>query len=205
VPKTFVDVTDLFYRWTGASIQFLVYRGDALQYLTTTPPNSDLLSTILDLVPSISWKAVNAQLDGPAQGPLGPPEGNNQAANPWQRFCAETPEFREEWRIASCRGPNDKLYRVGATGQTHPTSDPVIPCTSLAYILATSCAGLAHPDFPQDNFVFQTWHTTYTMFGAYFDLGRRQACRAVDSVTATLRSHSAIVASYSCETSSEAQ
>jgi hypothetical protein len=205
LPKTFVDVTDLFYRWTGASIQFLVYRGDALQYLTTTPPNSDLLSTILDLVPSISWKAVNAQLDGPAQGPLGPPEGNNQAANPWQRFCAETPEFREEWRIASCRGPNDKLYRVGATGQTHPTSDPVIPCTSLAYILATSCAGLAHPDFPQDNFVFQTWHTTYTMFGAYFDLGRRQACRAVDSVTATLRSHSAIVASYSCETSSEAQ
>jgi hypothetical protein len=198
LPNTYVEVADLFYRWTGAPLKFLVYRGDALKYLTTIPSERDLLSTIIDLVPSISWAAVNNQVNGPAQGPLGPQKVNHRASDPWRRFCEQTQETRDEWRIASCRGPNDKLYRLNQS-----TTDPIIPCTSLAYILATSCAGQPHPDFPQDNFVFETWHTTYTMFGAYFDLGRREACRAVDTVTATLRARSGVLINNSCEASSD--
>jgi hypothetical protein len=198
LPSTYVEITDLFYRWTGAPLKFLVYRGDALKYLTTTPLEGDLLSTIVVLVPSISWAAVNTQVNAPPQGPFGPPKGNDRASDPWRRFCEQTQETRDEWRIASCRGPNDKLYRLNQSA-----TDPIIPCTSLAYILATSCAGQPHPDFPQDSFVSETWHTTYTMFGAYFDLGRRQTCRAVDTIAATLRAHSEVLTNYSCEASSD--
>jgi hypothetical protein len=49
----------------------------------------------------------------------------------------------------------------------------------MAHLLQTSCAGAAHPTFPQDDFVAQTWHTTTTMFAAYFDLGRHQLQRAL--------------------------
>jgi hypothetical protein len=59
-----------------------------------------------------------------------------------------------------------------------------LSCTSLAYIIATSCAGQEQPTFPQDNFIWETWNTTYTMFAAYFDLGRNQVWRATDALGA---------------------
>jgi hypothetical protein len=57
-----------------------------------------------------------------------------------------------------------------------------VSCTSIAYLVATSCKGKEQPEFPQDSFIWETWNTTYTMFAAYFDLGRNQVWRAADAL-----------------------
>ena len=188
LPTTFRDITDLFYRWSGQPLTFLVYRGDALQYLEigNDPPAGDLLSTIIAIVPSVSWTDVSAQLFRPDAGTGTEPgerlvqtvAGNDQSTNPWQQFCVQSSEMQSQLQIGSCYGPGDALFRLSDANGNHFPDDPVTPCTALAHILATRCEGKTHPDFPQDNFIGMTWNTTYTMFAAYFDLGRHQVWRA---------------------------
>lgn len=59
-----------------------------------------------------------------------------------------------------------------------------LPCQTLAFIHGTWALDLprsAHPDFPQDNFVSQTLNSSYTLYGAYYDLGRHYAAQIKES------------------------
>ena len=54
-----------------------------------------------------------------------------------------------------------------------------LPCVTLAYLQRNppgerTCAS-PHHVFPQDNFIGMTVHSSYTLYGAYYDLGRHYA------------------------------
>lgn len=48
-----------------------------------------------------------------------------------------------------------------------------MPCTAIAFAAANACrAGTTHGTFPQHDVVFTTLNSSYTLFGAYYDLAR---------------------------------
>ncbi len=190
LPRTYRDIDDLFYRWSGEPLTFFVYRGNALKYRNydRDPPVEDLVSTIIAVVPSISWSSASGQLvrtstaieSSAVKDCSDPPPGLDDVDDPWKHFCSLSKEDRAALRIGACYGPGDKLFKL--KDQDPPfANEPAIPCTSLAHIIENGCDGGGHPSFPQDNFILQTWNTTYTMFAAYFDLGRHQAWRALSA------------------------
>ena len=193
-PRTYRKVEDLFYRWSGGAITFIVYRGDALEHLPEpgkaaleSTAKVDELSRIYTISPTISWADASSQVFRVQQSAAGSEvfvgasiPGSDLPAEPWKEFCEQPDEARRELHIGACNGPGNRSLSVSGRGDTEFRADPVLPCTSLAHILADSCRGKSHPTFPQDSFIGETWNTTYTMYAAYFDLGRRQIWRAVD-------------------------
>jgi len=56
------------------------------------------------------------------------------------------------------------------TGINQPVA---MPCTAIAFSLANRCHdGETHGTFPQHDVVFTTLNSSYTLFGAYYDLAR---------------------------------
>jgi hypothetical protein len=91
------------------------------------------------------------------------------------------------WKIAGCidesiPGASSLVGRNSAIPQLPAGMD--IPCQSLAFLhfnwLAQKKDNLL-PAFPQDNFIVQTLNSSYTLFGAYFDLGRHYAAQIKES------------------------
>lgn len=87
--------------------------------------------------------------------------------------------------VRSCMSGNDGRIIDAMPGEPPTTPPPPrgmdLPCQALAYIQKTwtaedRAAGKA-PTFPQDNFVKQTINSSYTLFGAYYDLGRHYAAQ----------------------------
>lgn len=160
------DARDLFYRWpAGTAVSFQVYRGDTLAHLDGTPPATQLLSTILAIVPAISWPDVAGQLV---------PRADRALPKDWNGWCKLTRAERQEWRLAYCVGPDDRLL---AQPGSSPAGGKALSCTALSHVLDDQCKGpeaARRPEFPQDDFVLQTLHTTYTSYAAYFDLARHQ-------------------------------
>jgi hypothetical protein len=87
------------------------------------------------------------------------------------------------WKITGCidqstPGNSVVIGRHSALPQSPAGMD--IPCQSLAFLhfnwLAQKKENLL-PAFPQDNFIVQTLNSSYTLFGAYFDLGRHYAAQ----------------------------
>ncbi len=65
-----------------------------------------------------------------------------------------------------------------ATSPMQACTQPVdaMPCAALAFAASNYCkAGTAHGAFPQHNVEITTLNSSYTLFGAYFDLGRHAA------------------------------
>ncbi|MDN0075067.1 hypothetical protein QU481_09190 [Crenobacter sp. SG2303] len=162
---------DLFYQWpAGTPIVFKVYRGDTLKYRDCDPEEKDLLSTIIAVVPGIAWSDVATQLL---------PRSNIKTPGSWDEWCSQGKTKRNEWQIGYCYGPDDKL--LAAPG-AHVAPTTGLPCIALAHVLEdcpTSKDGPRRPRFPQDDFVMQTLHTTYTSYAAYFDLARHQVRSAL--------------------------
>ncbi len=88
---------------------------------------------------------------------------------------------KDGWQIAACTddstpGMPKTIGQQAQIPQTPPGMD--IPCQSLAYLhynwLEQPKDSLL-PAFPQDNFALQTINSSYTLFGAYFDLARHYA------------------------------
>lgn len=163
MPRAYPEELDLFHKWSGASIRFIVTRM-GIPVLNEAPVVT--VSTIILIAPSIRWEDFRGQLTRSHGGPM--PQS-------WVGFCDEGRYPRDEFRITSCRGPKNQLFRdqVG-------TADPKIPCGTAGYLLANSCSN--EPTFPQDDYIAQTWHTDYIEFSAYFDLGRNEMWRAIESV-----------------------
>jgi hypothetical protein len=123
-----------------------------------------------------------------ASGAREPWDGPN-----WEPFCRKTPQEREaEMEVRMCLGPDGAGYRHS---DATPAVAGAIPCTSLAYMISVACRSPSllgeilppngdaqRPNFPQSNFVVQTLNSTYTQFGAYYELGRAQARRAWDAL-----------------------
>lgn len=207
LPLTYQAIPDLFHRWSGTHISFLVYKGDAIAYRKKAPSKCDLVSTIITLVPAVSWQEFSAQVTwnptvvDHTAGFEGQSELNDHGDHPWARFCALSDSARTELRIRACHqplNPDPDKNVVEQDGTPIPpdfqASDPTLrveklalSCSSLAYLVTTSCHGKLQPDFPQDNFIWETWNTTHLMFSAYFDLGRNEVWRAREElVTSTI-------------------
>jgi hypothetical protein len=154
------------------------------------------LATIVVITPAIAWTDFKKQI-------AGSPEIDR--AEDWNTFC--TMGTRRQWvRINACAAP----ARPEDAKQSRTSADPPIPCTAAAYLMKETCRPdgqqyvatdgmLDHkqrqtiraipkthvPEFPQDNFIWTTWNSSYLMFAAYFDLGRHYARRAALSLPCT--------------------
>jgi len=167
---------DLFYFWPSDTVlHFKVYRGDPLECNGgDEPASSDLVSTVVSIVPGVSFDEIKPQWDN-----------RISSASSWNDFCRQ-PE-RASLQIKYCAGPSGNLWSSAQEGMAPNVlrtgqDAPGLSCTALAYVLEDGCAGSAlnqHPNFPQDNFVGQTLHDTYTRYAAYFDLGRHLVRRAI--------------------------
>jgi hypothetical protein len=81
--------------------------------------------------------------------------------------------------INSCRWGNDDID-IGSPAKSEIPAGMNLPCVTLAFLLHNRKKNYAscqhdHAAFPQDNFVMMTLNSSYTMFGAYYDLGRHLA------------------------------
>jgi hypothetical protein len=172
-----VPDSDLFYFWRSDTVlRFKIYSGDPLQCTgSDEPASADPVSTVISIVPGISFDEVKQQLDD-----------RIGSVRSWDDFCGH-PE-RVSLQINSCAGPSGRLWSstpgaqppagVRADGQDAQG----LSCTALAHVLEDSCGDGAsgqHPNFPQDSFVWKTLHDTYTTYAAYFDLGRHLVQRGI--------------------------
>ena len=169
VPRTFLPLPSLFFERSLPAMKFFVYRGDALAFRRQSLPEQDLLSTIVFIVPSVSFDDFRSQLQhSPSEAELG--------ITSWADYCQLSQRERNSLRVATCFGPNGQLF--DGMGTRVLVSRPVISCTAMAHILADKCAADNKPSFPHDTTVGQTWNSSYTQYASYFDLGRHQALRA---------------------------
>lgn len=156
IRPTYEDTEDLFFRWSGARFQVLVFGPES----AVVP-----LSTIKVVLPAVSRTELASQV-------------SNTPLESWAEFCNDAILPRPQARIDTCTGPDGATY--SRAGQTSPSDSPTaIPCTSATFLLINSCKS-GHPKFPQHSFISQTWNSSYTMFAAYFDLGRNQVRRLFD-------------------------
>jgi hypothetical protein len=83
--------------------------------------------------------------------------------------------------IGRCAWGNDGRIRGESqpTGNTPPGMD--LPCAALAYMSGLPAyqqtCDERHQTFPQDDFIGMTIHSGYTLYGAYYDLGRHRAAQ----------------------------
>jgi hypothetical protein len=166
----FVSDDTLFFGWeTAGVLRFEVVRGDPLSTeYSDQPPEDKLLSTIIAVVPALSLSDINRQTD------LG--------AHSWSALCSLSPDQRSAIQIKQCNAPGGVSLSSNADRDDQVSG---ISCTALAHVLRDSCVGDGrgqHPNFPQDSFVWETLHNTYTTYAAYFDLGRHQVRRALCNV-----------------------
>ncbi len=164
-PARFDD--DLFFNWdSNTKLHFKVYRGDSLDARQYEAPNdvTDLISTIIALVPGISPREIRQQMNDPQ---------SDLAA--WEALC--TPNAA----IQYCHGPDNQVLSTGFK----PQIKQGLSCTALAHVIEDTCTSKEsskRPQFPQDSFVAVTLHNTYTSYAAYFDLGRHHVHRALHCV-----------------------
>jgi hypothetical protein len=153
------------------------------------------LSTIVAIVPGISFHDFVNQSSLAAAHP---------GVHDWREWCAIPSEARrKEFVISGCIGPNGTVLGGAATGLRRPA----LSCVAAAHIVEDECSVVGDPTssapaFPQDNFFFRTYHTSYLSYGAYFDMGRSQVanvlCGANDKdvpVPAACARNSGVIAS----------
>ena len=169
----YLDSEHLFFNWPiDTTLTFDVFRGDPLAYLREDPPEDKRLSTVISIIPGIAWNDVQAQTL--------PPNGVEMPKS-WAQWCALGQSTRKSLRIRQCYGPDDKF--VAAPGERNDAGTG-LPCSALAHVLEDECVqngGYSRPEFPQDDFIMQTLHATYTSYAAYFDLARHQVRHALCS------------------------
>jgi len=170
-PRTFLPVPTLFFDRSSGPLKFFVYRGDALAYRQQWPRDADLISTIVSIVPAVSFQDFRGQLQ------RHPGELELQVSS-WADYCRRSNDERKAFEVASCFGPDGRLFATNSETAPPTTSNPAVPCTVIAHILAHGCASDHKPSFPQDGVVSATWNSSYTEFASYFDLGRHQVWRA---------------------------
>ena len=109
----------------------------------------------------------------------------------------------ENDRIASCHWGNDDLT-IGKAPAGIPDGMN-LPCVTLAYLHNNPAdypkCRKGGGTFPQDNFIKMTLNSSYTLFGAYYDLGRHVAgqispCKGNSSLCVRHPSDNVIEACY---------
>ena len=169
--RTFAPVPALFFERSSGPLKFLVYRGDALAYRHRPPSDAELISTIVAIVPAVTFQDFRAQVQRNASR-------SGVELTSWADYCRRSSDERKALAVASCFGPDARLFAASADSALSISSNPAIPCTAMAHILAHGCASDHMPSFPQDGVVSATWSSSYTEFASYFDLGRHQVWRA---------------------------
>jgi hypothetical protein len=170
-PRSFLPVPTLFFERSSALLKFFVYRGDALAYRQQSPKAGYLISTIVSIVPAVSFEDFRGQLQHNAgKSELG--------TSSWTEYCRLPSDARKSLQVASCVGPDGQLFGAKADMASPDSGNPAIPCIAIAHILTHECASDHRPSFPHDDVVSETWSSTYTEFASYFDLGRHQVWRA---------------------------
>ncbi|MBX9961701.1 MAG: hypothetical protein K2Y35_01510 [Burkholderiales bacterium] len=191
VPKRWADPERMFFRWTGTRFDLQVRRTRdcPLDRSIEECPRAEVLSTIIVITPAIAWTDLKPQLSG---------SSDIERARDWKALCT-TAKPQSTVSIKACAAPPYKARPENL----HTSMDTPIPCTAAAYLLSDACRpdgqdyaetngfqdhkqrpGLRVvpetyvPEFPQDNFIWTTWNSSYLMFAAYFDLGRHYARRA---------------------------
>ncbi len=160
-PYRWPYISDLFHHWAGGPVEFIVARN-----ATPGGPGEKTIASIIMLAAALDQRDFLHQLT--YRG------GDVPAGLGWAEFCDTAGHPRHDLQVRSCRGPGNKIHKLPGA------PDPVLPCNALGYLLVTSCD--AEPAFPQDNFAFQTWHSDYIQFAAYFDLARNLVWRAVPAM-----------------------
>lgn len=155
--------TRAFFDWpTNRIITFEVRRRDAAE---NTPP----LSRIIAIVPAISFEEFKAQSN--LKGPDSP-------IRDWNDWCVAKDTVRRATTIDQCFAPDGRF--LGKTSSAAPESG--LPCVAAAHIIESKCTGTPNhqrPQFPQNDFALQTFHTSYTSYAAYFDLARNEVERVL--------------------------
>lgn len=191
VPKNWDDPERMFFRWSGTRLDFQVRRTRDCPMTKTIVQCGDpeVLATIVVITPAIDWNDLRPQLSGPPE---------IEAAGDWAAMCAMA-EPRNAIRIRACAAP----LQDGMGQDSRTSAEIKVPCTAAAYVVTNACRpdgrdyAIANgtrdhkqrllvrvvpetyvPEFPQDNFIWTTWNSSYVMFAAYFDLGRHYARRA---------------------------
>jgi len=164
---------DLFFRWPGRTLTFTVHLPcPSLQ----DPCEKQIISTIYAALPAMSLDALSRQTSG-----------TKNPVTSWPDFCSLTAEERRDINVNACRGPGGDFYlRREYAGKDSPGD---MPCTSLGHVILNGCAFAwrsedERPHFPQHDFVHLTWNSSYTLFAAYFDLGRDWAWRIRNTLCA---------------------
>lgn len=122
-----------------------------------------LLSTVYAVIPAIpDWTKVKEQL-------VLSKDANGNDITSWEHLLTK---YDGPISISYCRGPGGVSYGIAGAGKHIPSGS--IPCNALAYILHSKSVSHHHPSFPQDNFVLETLRSSYTQYGAYYDLGRQR-------------------------------
>lgn len=189
---SFEPITDLFFRASGRGIEFKV---EATALSTPADFETAFSATIHAIVPAVDWREVREQLQ-PAS------DNTREAAqtilddDTWKGFCESGSSARAHLlQVNHCAGPDGNTLSFGPHA---PSGTPGLPCTSLAFMLANACIRdkvespckdgqgkcvnfrALLPEFPQHDFIFQTWNSSYTLFAAYFDLGRHYTAITLD-------------------------
>ncbi|MEY3761289.1 MAG: hypothetical protein RIR39_2780 [Pseudomonadota bacterium] len=180
--------SDLFFHWrSDSTLRFQVYRTDQ-----HNPQQEHLISTILAIVPGIAIEDVKKQLL---------PADTDKSLNTWRDWCALDPDIRKRRQIAYCYGPivknvnQDKRTEPFLSVKARSETISGLSCTALAEVLDDTCQSDVlwkppyRPRFPQNNFISQTIHTTYTNYAAYFDLARHQVRYALCSQYSKASNH----------------
>jgi hypothetical protein len=156
----------MFYHWPASRVVTFQVRhyGETAE---ATP-----LSTIVAIVPAISFH------DFVNQSSLAVA---HRGVHDWREWCAiPSEERRKEFVISGCIGPIGTVLVGAATG----LGRPALSCVAAAHIVEDECSVVGDPQsnapaFPQDNFFFRTYHTSYLSYGAYFDMGRSQVANVL--------------------------
>jgi hypothetical protein len=169
-------LADLYFQWPSQVVRF-----DVRRIAASGPVPCALcaavepLATIYAALPAVDFKAIARQVD----------TGSVKQPSSWGEYCAFDPVTRGKFKVEACRGPDNVLYaRPGRTVTDQPAD---IPCIALAHILLNECKSEDNPrdrrpHFPQHNFIHQTWNSSYTLFAAYFDLGRDWSVRVSNAI-----------------------
>jgi len=96
----------------------------------------------------------------------------------WDVFCSASQADRDQSRVRVCRAPDNTI--LGLTPADREDRDVVLSCNTMGYLLENQCTKA--PTFPDDSMVFQTWHSDYVRYSAYFDLGHALAYQAIKDI-----------------------
>ena len=133
-----------------------VIPGDVVRNAHADVPES-LVARIYLVKPALYHKAVREQVV--REGTSGHPE----------KLC----DLGDEYEIRTCTAPVERRDQRKPLERTRG-----LPCASLAFAIGPTNACLDrrghdhHGEFPQNDVVFTTLNSSYTLFGAYYDLAR---------------------------------